>query len=715
MVQGRIMGLDALPMSSPQSKKRDPTFAVIILDGEDIIFQKKSVSRSTIPQLAKSWNAAYIACDNVLEIAKNGKEIAEFCKTLPMETHLVQVTGNPLQRKLEKLARLVKCYNIPLEQSGSSGHLEPLVAAEASARLTRRGIGFQVEPFEKECKITISKGRHIGPGGSSAHRYERRVRGAVRRTTRDVRGLLEEHGIEFDEFDLEGYQGLNKATFYAHVSITKAKKLLRSINPAGLVKTAVERVVREELGYFPLIPETSSKRDKQRVPPLIVGIDPGTTTGLVILDLQGKPLLIHSEREYSTRKIIRQIMKYGNPVLLACDVVKIPKMVEKIAKSFDVPVSSIKKAISVAEKIQIALEFQAIYNVSIKNTHQRDALVAAVKAFTRLKNKLEKIEAEIQKLDDTLPVEDIKMAVIHGKSLNTAIAEAREAIQSRMERDTQQKELAATQSAIDPQLRHELESLRAKVAAQQQVIEVLEKAQKRLTTENKTLNDQISQLEYTITDLKRQRSLKVEESQRVRIRDAEINRLRQQVAAGKKKISRLQQSQANLERMNTIILKGSYIPLKILKTLSLKAIEETEKVTRLLPGDVIYIRDPSGGSHRTAEELCKRQVRAIVAPVIHVSHLASRVFQKEGIPIFAEKGVGAIWIDDFILVSRDVLEKRMACKDLATAQTKAEAEVDIDPLDLKKVIRKYKEERRRLLAQFSKENAELSSHQEEGS
>ena len=215
MIQGRIMGLDALPMSSPQSKRREPAYATVILDGDSIVYRNKSIKRSMITQLANSWDITYIACDNVLEIAKNGKEITQFCKTLPVETRLVQVTGNPLQGKLEKLTRLVQQYNISVPKSRSSSHFEPIIAAEAAVLLTRKGIGFVCEPFERECKITISKGRHIGPGGSSAHRYERRIRGEVRRITRDIRLLLKENTIEYDEFDLEEYQGLNKATFYA--------------------------------------------------------------------------------------------------------------------------------------------------------------------------------------------------------------------------------------------------------------------------------------------------------------------------------------------------------------------------------------------------------------------------------------------------------------------------------------------------------------------
>ena len=90
----------------------------------------------------------------------------------------------------------------PSLQNGSAQSTERFLKVTFSVLLTRKGIGFVCEPFERECKITISKGRHIGPGGSSAHRYERRIRGEVRRITRDIRLLLKENTIEYDEFDL---------------------------------------------------------------------------------------------------------------------------------------------------------------------------------------------------------------------------------------------------------------------------------------------------------------------------------------------------------------------------------------------------------------------------------------------------------------------------------------------------------------------------------
>ena len=385
-------------------------------------------------------------------------------------------------------------------------------------------------------------------------------------------------------------------------------------------------------------------------------------------------------------------------------------MVEKIANSFNTPVAPIKKILPVVEKIQIANEYKERYDVTIRDTHQRDALVAAIKAFNRLKNKLDKVEDEIKLLDNTLPIEDIKMSIIHGKSLNDAISEAREIIQIQLEQQLKKNEIGANYHTNDPQLRRELETIREKVITQQELINSLEQSHSRFKNENHDLRKQIEQLNQGLTNIKRKKSLKVDKLHHIRIKDAEILRLRQQVSEGKIKIESLQKDLAKLERMNTIILRDRYIPLKIINNLSQGAIEETEQVMIIIPGDVVYLRDPSGGSHRTAEELCNRQVRAIISSNPNFSHLALRVFQDNDIPIFTEEEVGAIWIDNFVLVSRDLLEKRMSFIELNRAVEAYNEEED--SLDLTEIILNYKKERRKELTQFIKvEDEETSSHE----
>ena len=53
---------------------------------------------------------------------------------------------------------------------------------------------------------------------------------------------------------------------------------------------------------------------------LIVGIDPGISTGVAILDLHGRLIHLSSRRDENKTKLARDILDHGSPMLVAMDV-----------------------------------------------------------------------------------------------------------------------------------------------------------------------------------------------------------------------------------------------------------------------------------------------------------------------------------------------------------------------------------------------------------
>ena len=53
---------------------------------------------------------------------------------------------------------------------------------------------------------------------------------------------------------------------------------------------------------------------------LIVGIDPGITTGIAILDLYGNVVKVCSKRNMGKNEIIRTITNFGHPLIITSDV-----------------------------------------------------------------------------------------------------------------------------------------------------------------------------------------------------------------------------------------------------------------------------------------------------------------------------------------------------------------------------------------------------------
>ncbi len=120
---------------------------------------------------------------------------------------------------------------------------------------------------------------------------------------------------------------------------------------------------------------------------MIVGIDPGTNTGIAILDMHGNVVHISSKRSISKNGIIRGVSKFGRPLVVAVDVEPPPKNIEKIASAVGSVLFVPEKSMSVKEKSSIVKQFVKKYEketgirIRFKSRHERDALAAAVKAW----------------------------------------------------------------------------------------------------------------------------------------------------------------------------------------------------------------------------------------------------------------------------------------------------------------------------------------------
>ena len=110
---------------------------------------------------------------------------------------------------------------------------------------------------------------------------------------------------------------------------------------------------------------------------LIVGLDPGITIGMAILGSDGKLLDIWSKRDASNGDVIKHIVKFGQPVIIATDVKQPPRKVKAIARKFGCKTYSPSKALPIMEKNRLA----KLYATKIGDSHELDALAAASKAF----------------------------------------------------------------------------------------------------------------------------------------------------------------------------------------------------------------------------------------------------------------------------------------------------------------------------------------------
>lgn len=128
--------------------------------------------------------------------------------------------------------------------------------------------------------------------------------------------------------------------------------------------------------------------------PLIIGIDPGNTSAVAAINLEGKIEILTSRKEFSHDEIIREIVETGCPIVIAADRANMPSTVDKIASSLGARKFTPENNLSRRRKQKLG---------EGDNSHEKDAHASALHAYKRLSKQIRKINRRSknkeQKLD----------------------------------------------------------------------------------------------------------------------------------------------------------------------------------------------------------------------------------------------------------------------------------------------------------------------------
>lgn len=117
--------------------------------------------------------------------------------------------------------------------------------------------------------------------------------------------------------------------------------------------------------------------------PLIVGVDPGSTSAVAAVDFQGELKLLESGKNFPPREIISEMVETGKPVIVTSDKAETPSKVEKISNSVGAHEFVPEKDLSQERKRELG---------EGENSHERDASAAALHAFKQLRDGIQKVE-----------------------------------------------------------------------------------------------------------------------------------------------------------------------------------------------------------------------------------------------------------------------------------------------------------------------------------
>jgi len=662
------IGIDIYPHYRRSRGEARASYAVVLLDAAGDTERIEKVSFSRLLRIVRGLKPLLLATDNVYELVKGTDNLSRLLSSLPSDTRVVQVTGPP--SSASSLQLLAEKHGLPCPSK-----ISPLEEAEICARLAATGVGAEVIALENETKILVCRNVSLGPGGSSQSRYRRGVHVSILTMTKRIERILNSAGIDFDLFTEESDFGLERAEFTVYVPRTKLAGLVRPGHGRS-IQVKIVPVYRKQIEFVPLRPiiGTTSDRVKGETK-LIVGIDPGTTCGLAVMTLAGTPIYAQSKKGLSRGDIIRTLLDLGDPAIIAADVAPPPEFVEKLAKDFEAVVYRPETLLSAMEKQEMAREYLKRFDVEVGDSHSRDALVAAIKAFNHYKVKFEGVERELETRSLGLPPDEVKPLVVKGYSVQRAIESLLPQI----------SETEAAASDVEEVLTEDdlrVKGLRETIAFYKERLESTSKVNERLTARVKLVEAKLLGLREALRVERNREMREIRKERDVEVLQREVDVLRRELEAARERIGELQ-GRLTVGKVEDET-KDDMLLLKPVETFTKAGLEKAFSLYDVRNGDSVLLLDSSGGGASTAEELVKRSVRVVVSKM-NIAHQARETLEQGGIPVVWVDEVKVEWSGGLPYVRRDDLLR-------AIVSMEKRKRVEVEKA-LEQIIGEYKKER----------------------
>ena len=598
----------------------DVSYALVAFDGEHL--DKDVVSRRKLRRLIRDEVPAIVATDNMYELAEDKDALVHFLGALPDETTLVQVTG---AQRPEPLSRVADRHDVPYGK-------DPMQEAEAAARLAAKNVGQEVTAFTDETEVKVSRGRSTGSGGWSEDRYTRRIHGSVKKRTREVESALQEAGLDYERDATEKYGGFSNAVFTVE---GRPQDIPVSNERAGDVRVEVERVRRDGIEFRPL-----AKRHDH----VLVGVDPGTTTAVAIVGLDGEVLDVLSTRTADMAAVTEWIVERGRPVVVAADVTPMPETVEKLRRSFDAAGWTPERDLPVDTKQHRTRE------EGYDNDHERDAMAAALFAFDHHEDQFDRVAAKVPPGQDVGPV--VARVVADEESVETVLADLRdddgsggnedENDHEPRERTPEEKRIADLETQVD-----------------------------RLQNHVERLEDTIAEKDDELDDYERKLTAARSEQRTEARRDREVTRLERENRRLESDIDerdeRIDELEGKLERLKALWKldhsnfadvsekKQGLVPVKVVEQFTSDAIDDAHERFGLAEDDVIMFRDASGAGASTADKIVDVDPK-IVLRNGGLSDIADEILFKHDVPVAPADLVTVQEVDELAVAREQEVE-----------------------------------------------------------
>lgn len=149
---------------------------------------------------------------------------------------------------------------------------------------------------------------------------------------------------------------------------------------------------------------------------IIIGFDAGTLSAFAAVDLEGRVAAVESLKNWSLKEVIERAARFY-PIAVACDTNPPSKQARKLATAFSAKLVFPKHSLTLYEKNQLAAKAVA----KTRNSHERDAIAAGLKAFHLLENKLRQVRRKLERAERLWEVTRASERVLHGERMSDVL------------------------------------------------------------------------------------------------------------------------------------------------------------------------------------------------------------------------------------------------------------------------------------------------------
>jgi uncharacterized protein len=304
---------------------------------------------------------------------------------------------------------------------------------------------------------------------------------------------------------------------------------------------------------------------------LIVGVDPGTTTGLASVDFNGRVVDLFSSKDLGLDRAIEHLVSLGSASVLATDVSPAPGFVLRMASKLGAVVYAPPESTLVLDKIAITRSHRT------EDAHQRDSLAAALIAYGAYRNKFAKIDSLGM---DAVKADEVKHLFVRGHSIDKAQA----LIDERSRKPAANKEPVAQKPKPVPQPIPESEYSKR--------MAMLERQNEFLRTQLSLKDSEIAALKAKAAKIRRECDMGLRRDSEIAKKEFTIKNLKGNLADQRRKAS----STEGLKKRWEMFLEGIIVPVGLFPErkmghVLLKRSLRKEEVTGLVSAAMVYTDD----------------------------------------------------------------------------------------------------------------------------